>query len=132
MFIWREKLSDAYRLFEDDINTLIEQAAVPISEAEIPNTSGIYMFLFEDQIVYIGEAKGSGGLRDRITRKHLSGDDSHALQRFFAQQLPDRTERREFIRQNVYVKWVTIDDIDRVAIVERLAIWLFRPMWNMT
>lgn len=88
------------------------------------------MFLFEDEIMSVGEAKGSSGLQDRIGREHVSGDDGHTLQRWFKTRFPDRLERREFIRQNVQVRCVVIEAIDRIAVVKRLSIWLFAPPWN--
>ena len=80
--------------------------------------------------LYVGEAKGSGGLYDRIMRKHVSGDDRHALQRYFTVDFPDRVIRRDHIMGNVQVKWVIVENILSVAVVERLAIWLLEPPLN--
>ncbi len=46
------------------------------------------MLLLDETVVYVGEAKGSKGLRDRLLSKHLSGDESHAIQRAFADTFP--------------------------------------------
>ncbi len=127
---WQLQLEQCSEIFAKDINTLVTSAAIPLAEAVIPEEHGIDMFLFQGDIMYVGEAKGSGGLRDRILSKHLSGDESHALQKSFKIEFQNRMARREFIRQNIHVKWVVIDDTERVAMIERLAIWLFRPPWN--
>jgi hypothetical protein len=80
--------------------------------------------------VYVGEAKGSQGLQDRLLRKHISGDDSHACQRAFKELIPDRSLRRAHIKSNVFVRWLAISGSERVSAVERLLIWLHKPAWN--
>lgn len=127
---WRARLDKSYKLFAADIQSLLNQEPVALSEADIPAAPGIYMFVYEGETKYIGEAKGSGGLKDRVLSKHVSGDDRHTLQRIFKEALPDRSERRKFIKSKILVKWVVISDSERVALVERLAIWLFNPPWN--
>lgn len=127
---WTAKLKDGYKLFTKEITALFSAREVLISDAIIPTDPGVYMFLMEKEVMYVGEAKGSGGLRDRIVRKHLSGDDSHVLQRAYRNEYPDRETRREFLRSNIHAKWVVIHDTSRIPIVERIAIWLLKPRWN--
>ena len=102
-----------------------------VGDSDPPTTPGVYVFVLNDRAIYVGEAKGSGGLRDRILRKHVAGDDGHALQRYFLRDFPDRLTRREYIKQHVQVKWVVVAE-EFVPIVERLAIWLFSPLLNRT
>jgi hypothetical protein len=106
-------------------------AATPyfIGASDPPNAPGVYVFILNDLAIYVGEAKGSGGLRDRILGKHVAGDERHALQRYFMKDSPDRLSRREYIKQNVKVRWIVVAD-EFVPIVERLAIWLFSPRLN--
>ena len=128
---WRNRRDDGWELFSQDLESLVTSSEILLSDASPPDSYGVYAFVFENVIHYVGEAKGSGGLYDRIIKKHISGDDSHALQRQFKSRYPDRSERRKFILSNISVKWVVIDDPDRVSVVERLAIWLFEPQWNI-
>ena len=128
---WQKRMGAGWELFSRDLESLAKASEFLLSEASPPDASGVYVFVYEDVIHYVGEAKGTGGLYDRIIKKHISGDDGHALQRQFKSRYPDRTERRKFIRSNISVKWVVIDDPDRVSVVERLAIWLFKPQWNI-
>lgn len=79
--------------------------------------------------MYVGEAKGSGGLRDRILNKHVAGDEGHVLQKHFEKEFPDRAHRRNHIRCNVFVKWVVVESA-LVPFVERAAIWLLQPPMN--
>jgi hypothetical protein len=81
-----------------------------------------------DEACYIGKATRS--LRDRIVNKHLSGDESHAIQREYQVEYPDRAERRKFIRANLRVKWRLIGDLAKLASLERLLIWLLQPRCN--
>ncbi|MCA9054946.1 MAG: hypothetical protein KDA75_13990 [Planctomycetaceae bacterium] len=105
---------------------------MPIGKADPPLSSGVYALTFDSKVVYIGEAKGASGLRDRILSKHVYGDDNHAVQRALKPRFPDRRERRDFIRQEVCVQWVEIPDRNVCAVVERLLIWLLKPRWNAT
>lgn len=125
------KLASGLQSFTTSIDSLF--AAIPcyIGESNPPGDPGVYLFLLNDHVIYVGEAKGSGGLRDRILRKHVAGDERHALQRYFKNDFPDRAVRREHIKRNVQVKWVVVSD-DFVSIVERLAIWLLNPPLNRT
>jgi hypothetical protein len=123
-------IEDALIHLRSDVESLLAATPVPLGQAEPPNTSGVYMFLVKGEIVYVGEAKGSQGLWDRLRRKHISGDDSHAGQRAFREEYPDRALRREHIKSNVFARWIAIPDSDRVSAVERLLIWLHRPAWN--
>jgi hypothetical protein len=114
-----------------DVQAVLSAIPVPLGEANPPTTSGVYLLSVESEITYIGEAKGSGGLRDRLLNKHLAGDDNHAIQRAFKADFPDRSSRREHIRKNVLAQWIEIADADRVAAVERVLICtLGRPRWN--
>ena len=123
-------LDEAVNNLSSDVNTLLVVTPVQLGVADPPDAFGVYMFLVNNEIVYVGEAKGSQGLRDRLLRKHISGDDNHACQRAFKEQLPDRLARREHIRTNVFARWLAISDPERVSAVERLLIWLYKPAWN--
>lgn len=123
-------LKEALSRLQEDAEALLRTEAVPLGVADPPNGAGVYMFLVGGEIVYIGEAKGSQGLRDRLLRKHVSGDDNHACQREFKEQFLDRGLRREHIKANVYARWLEVFDPDHVAALERLLIWLYKPAWN--
>lgn len=123
-------LQKAVAFISSDIEALLDTIPVPLGTADPPNSSGVYMFLVDDAIVYVGEAKGSQGLRDRLLRKHISGDEKHACQRAFKEQIPDRMLRRTYIKENVFARWLPIPDSDRISAVERLLIWLYKPAWN--
>ena len=80
----RVALPDLNGLFAEiaeDVRALLLAEAVPLGRASPPRTSGVYMLSVGQDVAYVGEAKGSGGLRDRLLNKHLSGDDNHAIQR---------------------------------------------------
>lgn len=111
-------------------NKLLQAARVSIGEAQPPEKSGVYAFSVDGDIIYIGEASGSSGLRDRICRKHVSGDEGHALQKEFRGRFPDRRERRAFIKQEISVQWVEISDSLMVTLVEKLAIACLTPRLN--
>ncbi len=123
-------LDEAISHLSSDVEALLKITPVPLGAANPPDTSGVYMFLVGGEVVYIGEAKGSQGLRDRLLRKHISGDDSHACQRAFKEQIPDRPLRREHIKLNVFARWLAIPGSERISAVERLLIWLYKPAWN--
>jgi hypothetical protein len=101
-----------------------------VGDASPPEKNGVYAFSMGDEIIYIGEAAGSSGLRDRIIRKHVSGDEGHALQREFQARFPDRQERRKFIKSGVRVQWIEIPDSLMVSLVEKLAIEVLKPRLN--
>ena len=62
--------------------------AVLLGIANPPNVSGVYMLLMDDEVMYVGEAKGAKGLREQqFLSKHISGDDTHAIQRAFKSKL---------------------------------------------
>lgn len=126
------KLTEGIRVFSQAVENLISAPPRCIGESDPPENSGVYVFLIGGQAMYVGEAKGSGGLRDRILRKHVTGDEGHALQRFFKNEFPDRSLRREHIKRNVHVKWVVVEDNECVSVVERMAIWLLNPPLNRT
>lgn len=126
----KEQLLAGFEEFRTDIESILRMSPVPLRDANLPNEPGVYLLSVEDFICYVGEAKGSQGLRDRVLSKHVSGDDNHAIQRAYKEQFPNRNDRREFIKSNVYVRWISIHDTPRIAVIERLLIWLLRPQWN--
>ena len=126
------KLATGITDFSQAVNALHSATSYCVGEANPPEASGVYAFLIDGEVMYVGEAKGSGGLRDRIIRKHLTGDEGHALQRYFKDFFPDRTLRREYIKRAVQVKWVVVENPEAVSVVERMAIWLFNPPLNRT
>lgn len=120
----------ALRSIENDIAALLSVAPVLLGRADPPAVNGVYMLSIGDVVKYVGEAKGSGGLRDRLLRKHLSGDDGHAIQRAYLAEFPDRRLRREHIKVTVMARWTAIEDRGRVSTVEQVLIWLYDPEWN--
>ena len=114
----------------EDVRALRLAPAVPLGKASPPRTSGVYMLSVGGDVTYVGEAKGSGGLRDRLLNKHLSGDDNHAIQRAYLLEFPDRAARRAHIREHVLARWHAIPDTDRASAVERILICLYQPPWN--
>lgn len=121
---------DVLALVEREFEALLSAPEVVWRDARPPSTSGIYAFVEDEKIVYVGEAKGSGGLWDRIMRKHMSGDDKHAMQRAFQKRYPDRRERRSYMSQFLKVKWVEIPNSRRVSAVEIVAIMVLDPLYN--
>ncbi len=114
-----------------DVEAVIAAPSVPLGEALPPNTSGVYLLEVSNKVVYVGEAIGSKGLRDRLLSKHLSGDDSHAVQRAYKGRYPDRAIRRAQIKLEVYARWLAMEENARVSALERILIWLLKPDWNM-
>lgn len=126
------KLASGYEAFSDYIQSLLDSPAVPLRVAAPPEQPGVYALIYNQEIVYIGSANGSSGLRDRLLNKHISGDDNHAIQRALKADFPVRLHRREHIKDSISAKWVAIEDSPAVAVVERLLIWLITPPWNRT
>lgn len=118
------------RIINEYFLKLMEAPRFNIALAKIPAKNGVYAFSFGEEIVYIGEAAGSGGLADRILRKHVAGDESHALQAEFELKFPDRMARRQHIKNNVGVQWVEIRDSLVVKSVESFAIYILKPRLN--
>ena len=109
---------------------LMAAQPVLLGDAQPPEKNGVYAFSLGNEIIYVGEASGSSGLRDRICRKHVSGDEGHALQKEYQHQFPDRRLRRDFLKTNVLVQWVEIPDSLMVTAVEKLAIAILEPRLN--
>lgn len=124
--------ADALHLMDVDIGAALAAPPVRLRDAAPPNGSGVYLLSVNGEIVYVGEAKGSKGLRDRLLSKHLSGDDNHAIQRAFKEAFPDRLARREHIKDTVWAQWLVINDPRRVSAVEKTLIWILNPAWNKT
>lgn len=124
----REKLLQRWERFSLEVVSLMRSDPYTLGEADPPHEPGVYVLLDEEKsVVYVGIA---ANLNDRLRNKHISGDESHAIQRAFANQFPDRIERRRFIKENVRAKWLIVTDPNRAADLERLLIWLFAPTWN--
>lgn len=120
-------LERRWREFADDVKRLTAGHAAPLGQANLPEQPGIYLLLDEREVIaYVGIA---ANLRDRLNR-HVSGDESHAGQRAFQDQLPDRSRRRIYIKEHVQAKWLQVEDWQRLADLERLLIWLLQPAWN--
>ena len=128
--MFSRKLAAGVAELSRSVESLVAAEVFVIGQADPPKLPGVYAFMINDKHMYVGEAKGSGGLYDRIMRKHVSGDEGHALQRYFKVDFPDRVIRRDHIMGNVPVKWVIVEDLLSVAVVERLAIWLLEPPLN--
>lgn len=115
--------------FSIEVESLLQSRPYALSEADPPNSPGVYVLYDENMtLTYAGIATD---LRNRLLNKHVSGDESHAIQRAFRNRFPDRASRREFIKRNVRAKWMLVQDPARAADLERLLIWLFQPAWNL-
>ncbi|MFC7706102.1 hypothetical protein ACFQXB_18125 [Plastorhodobacter daqingensis] len=125
------ELEAAQAAIANDVAALLSQPCVPMGAAKPPSSTGVYILTIGDDVMYVGEAKGKKGLKDRLTAKHISGDDSHAIQRAFKMEFPDRSVRREHIKKTVFARWLEISPDHRVSAVERTLIWMFDPPWNV-
>jgi len=115
--------------FYSDVKALLESRSYRILDADLPSEPGVYIVIDEQlKDCYVGKATRS--LKDRVINKHVSGDESHALQRAYMDRYPDRLQRRNFIKENLNVKWLPISDTQRLADLERLLIWLLEPSHN--
>ncbi|MEJ6120844.1 GIY-YIG nuclease family protein [Vibrio sp. 2-Bac 85] len=128
---WQAKLATLLPEIETYLESLFEMDPVLFAVAQPSKKPGTYIIYNHDGILsYIGEAKGSGGLKDRLLSKHLSGDDKHAIQRAYKSQFPDRLERRNYIKENISVRWVETKDANTASMIERILISMFNPPWN--
>jgi len=124
-------IDEAFKSIAEDVVSLLALSPVKLGLAKPQNVSGVYMLIVNNLIVYVGEAKGSKGLRDRLLNKHISGDHNHAVQRAFKDEFPDRLRRRDHIKEAVTARWLPISDLARVSVVERFLIWMYQPTWNL-
>jgi len=128
---WKDEFARLFESFESYVTELLSATPVLLGEAEPPSRPGAYIIYDHNgQPSYVGEAKGSGGLQDRLLRKHLSGDDSHAIQRAYNEKFPDRATRRNYIKKNVSVCWVETADAHTAVALERILILMLKPRWN--
>jgi hypothetical protein len=125
------RLEQAFDALRDDIAAVFRTTPVLLGTARPPLDKGLYVLQSDEEVIYVGQALGSKGLRDRLLSKHLSGDDSHALQRGFAVDFPDRSLRRAYLKEQVLARWIVMNDAGRVAALEQLLIWLYRPKYNL-
>lgn len=131
MSTWQEKLNKLFPDLESYISQIMKAEKILFGDANPSREPGAYIIYdHEGNLSYIGEAKGSGGLRDRLLSKHLSGDDNHAIQRAYKESHLDRALRREYIKKNIRVQWVETKDANTALAVERLLILMFNPPWN--
>lgn len=119
---------------QGQLNQLVAAFAVapdvPLDQALPPREHGVFGFLFEGRLRYIGEAKGRKGLNDGILSKHLSGDEGHALQRVFQGRFPDRLARRAYLRRAIRVRWLVVPSSVSTGPIKRALIALHKPDWN--
>ena len=127
---FQERIEACLLAARGSLETLLAFSPVRLGMASPPMKSGVYAFSEQGEIVYVGEASGSKGLRDRILYKHLSGDEGHGLQRAFEAEYPDRKARRDFLKKSLHIQWVEISDSLAASVVEKLAIEVLEPKYN--
>jgi hypothetical protein len=121
-----KSLTNAKRYLE----ILLSTPPILLGMASPPKKNGVYAFSLDGEIIYVGEALGLKGLRDRILSKHVSGDESHAFQKALQIDFPDRGARRAHMKSTLHVQWVEIPDSLAVSTVEKLAIEVLEPRVN--
>ncbi|WP_411910658.1 GIY-YIG nuclease family protein [Actinotalea sp. M2MS4P-6] len=55
----------------DEVRAITRRPVEGLSARDIPNAPGVYVWFREGEPVYVGEARGAGGLRGRL-RAHLA------------------------------------------------------------
>jgi excinuclease UvrABC nuclease subunit len=121
-------LQRRWKQFAVDVRALLGSSTYNLGNACPPEESGIYVLF--DEYTTLTYAGSAANLCDRF-HKHVSGDESHAVQRALADRFPDRSERRTFIKENVQAKWLVISDPIKIADLERLLIWLYQPGYGI-
>lgn len=124
------KLREGIPQFEEAINNLFTAEEYLLGVANPTYEIGVYALYYENKLMYIGEAKGNKGLKDRLLNKHISGDDGHTLHKVFLSEYPNKEERKAFIKSNISARWVYLSCPHTVSALERLLIWSLRPEWN--
>ena len=117
-------------VFETAMQALLNAEEFLLGVAKPPPDIGVYALYYENDLKYIGEAKGKNGLYDRLINKHISGDDRHTLHKVFLSSFPNKDERKAFIKTHISAKWVALSCPATVSAVERLLIWSLQPEWN--
>jgi hypothetical protein len=128
----KKELTTRCELCVKEIDQLFRAPLVVLGKAVPPNGHGVYVvYDHRGRLSYVGIATGSKGLRDRLLSKHVSGADSHAIQRAYMKKYPDRKERRTFIKAKISVRWLELEDDGKIETIERLLIWQLQPPWNL-
>ncbi len=120
-------LKRRWEQFAGNIRSLLANPTCELGKAQPPRELGVYVLF--DEYTTLAYAGISANLSDRFL-KHVSGDESHAIQHALSVRFPDRVERRRFIKDRVQVKWLVVHDPNKLADIERLLIWLYEPIWN--
>lgn len=119
------------------LDQLEESPLLPLCHTStFPRSSGLYAWYYQNRLVYIGQASGAGGLKDRLGRSHLADNKNQKLWKRFRSGFTAGREGKgayhQWIRENVSVKCVAIRDatIPDMLLYERLMIWSLSPSWN--
>lgn len=116
------------------VETLLEQRMVHFQSrtVETPDESGIYVFSDRrtHEILYVGRTEK--GIKSRL-KDHWNGYTSSDLaQRLVVEGIvKNKHQGREWIRDNVAVRWMTINELDTgIKWAEYFAIAVLRPKFN--
>ena len=77
---------------------------------------------------YVGSSDRVWG---RLGDKHVSGDNSHAIQRAYLLAIPDKEKRVSFIQKHIKVHIVETSSLAEAVDLENRLIAKYRPSWNI-
>jgi hypothetical protein len=128
-------------VFETAMQDLLNADESLLGVAKPPLDIGVYAFYYENELKYIGSARGRMGLCDRLKSKHITGDDSHTLHKVFISKFPNKDDRKAYFTKHVSAKWVAFPypfttvlenrkHRKTVLGIENLLIGSLQPEWN--
>lgn len=96
---------------------------------DFPTEYGLYFILLGEEVLYIGKADKQT-IKDRCNQYINNSSGGTLRKKIESVQLCTSEEAINYIKSHLCAKFITSIDVDKLAVVEEVAIWAFQSKLN--
>lgn len=113
------------------INSKLSKDIISFSQInEFPIYNGLYFVFLEDIIVYIGKADKQN-IRERCKQYINFSSGGTLRKKVECIKECNSSLAIDFIKSNLSAKFIHINNVDSISVLEEVAIWVYQPKLNV-
>lgn len=98
--------------------------------SEFPEKNGLYFVMFKNEILYIGKADKQT-IKKRCNQYVNKSTGATLRKKVECVKVCDKQEAISFIKNNFTAKFFIFDEVEKLPVLEEVAIWAFQPRLNV-
>lgn len=116
---------------KERLTSLLSESIIPFSQiGEFPECNGLYFVMLGEEVLYIGKADKQT-IKGRCEQYLNKSTGATLRKKIECVRSCNKDEAILYIKDYLSAKFIILNDIEQIPVIEEVAIWSFQPKLNV-